>query len=94
MPTYKNILSGYVNERQDGKGHYLVITNTSDRDITIPKGEKVYLNRTSKDILDKHPKVPHYSKSEKIEDEAQEPQVEEVSSEEVSSEEVADSIPF
>ena len=68
MAEYKNILTGYVNERQDGTGHYLVLTNVSDEDVTIKAGEKLYLNRTPAQTLKDHPKVPHYSKSIKIED--------------------------
>lgn len=81
MSEYKNILTGYVNERRDGSGHYLVITNVSDEDITIKAGDKLYLNRTSKEVLEKHPKVPHYSKSLKVEEETHEtPTSEDVSS--------------
>lgn len=68
MAEYKNILTGYVNERKDGEGHYLVISNVSDQDITIEAGGKIYLNRTPADVLKQHPKVPHYSKSVKVED--------------------------
>lgn len=82
MPEYRNILSGYVNERKDGEGHYLVITNLSDEPITIEPGEKLYMNRTSAQVLKDHPKVPHYSKSVKVEDQEQ------------TSEEVADDVPF
>jgi len=86
MAEYKNILTGYVNERKEGDGHYLVISNVSEEDVVIKAGEKVYLNRTPVEILSKHPKVPHYSKSLKIEEEA--------TSEEFDSEQVADEIPF
>ena len=65
--SYKNILSGYVNPRQEGVGHYLVITNLTEEDVVIKAGEKLYMNRTPKETLDKHPKVPHYSKSVKVE---------------------------
>lgn len=80
--SYKNILSGYVNERKDGEGHYLVITNTSKESITIEPGEKLYMNRTPAKTLQEHPKVPHYSKSIKVEDQ------------EYTSEEVAGDVPF
>ena len=72
MPEYKNILTGYVNESKNKPGsHYLVVSNVSNEDVVIKAGEKLYMNRTPKDILDKHPKVPHYSKSIKIEDDNQ-----------------------
>ena len=77
MSEYKNILSGYVNERKEG-GHYLTITNVSEEDVVIKAGEKLYMNRTSKEILDKHPKVPHYSKSVKIDDDMSNEEVEDV----------------
>lgn len=70
MP-YINQLSGYVNERKEG-GHYLVITNLTDEDIVIKAREKLYMNRTPNETLKKHPKVPHYSKSVKIEEVEQE----------------------
>jgi len=82
MSNYKNILSGYVNERKDGDGHYLVITNVSDEDITLKAGEKVYLNRTPAERLKQYPNIPHYSKAVKVEDQ------------EYDSEEVSESIPF
>jgi len=84
MAEYINILSGYVNERKEGGGHYLTITNVSEEDVVIKAGEKLYMNRTSQEILDKYPKVPHYSKSVKIDDD--------MSNEEV--EDVSDSVPF
>lgn len=68
MP-YKNILSGYVNKRKDDEGFYLVITNMSDDDVVIKPGEKVYMNRTPEARLKEYPTIPHYSKSEKIEEE-------------------------
>lgn len=67
MP-YINQLSGYVNERKEG-GHYLVITNLTNEDFIIEPGEKLYMNRTPSETLKKYPKVPHYSKSVKIEEE-------------------------
>ena len=87
---YKNILTGYVNERQDKKGHYLVITNVGDSEFVLPKGEKVYLNKTPKDVLDKYPKVPHYSKSEKIVEKV----VEEIEEEQINNGNTEDDIPF
>jgi len=87
MAEYKNILTGYVNERQDCTGHYLVLTNVSDEDVVIKAGEKLYLNRTPAQILKDNPKVPHYSKSVKIED--QNEAVHQTSQEDISSD-----IPF
>ena len=89
MPNYKNILSGYVNERRDGDGHYLAITNVSDEVVTIQPGEKIYLNRTPSERLEQYPNIPHYSKSVKIEDKQENEE-----SQEYNSEEVADDIPF
>lgn len=77
MTKYKNIITGYENERRDGS-EYLVLNNVSDKDITIPKGEKIYLNKTASEVLQKYPKVPHFTKSEKIEDQEQEPTSQEV----------------
>jgi hypothetical protein len=67
MPEYKKILSGYVNKREDGR-EYLAITNTSDEDVVLKPGEKLYLNRTPREILEKNPKIPHFSKSVKVEE--------------------------
>ena len=66
--AYKNILTGYVNERKDNTGEYLILTNTSDADITLKPGKKIFLNKTPRRILQKNPKVPHFSKAVKIED--------------------------
>lgn len=84
MAKYQNILTGYVNERKEGEGHYLVITNVSEEAVTIQPGEKLYMNRTAAQVLKDHPKVPHYSKSVKVEEEGQE----------YTTEQVADEVPF
>ena len=81
--AYKNILTGYVNERKDKTGEYLALTNTGDADITLKPGEKIYLNKTPLHILEKNPKIPHFSKSVKIEEENQN-----------QSEDISGSIPF
>lgn len=65
---YKKILTGYVNQRKDGNGHYLQITNVSDSDVVIKAGEKIFLNRTPNETLAKYPKVPHYTKDVRIEE--------------------------
>ncbi len=66
VSKYKKILIGYVNSRDDDS-QYLSITNVSDDDVVIKPGEKVYLNKTPKDILQKYPKIPHFDKSIKEE---------------------------
>jgi len=84
MAEYKKILTGYVNDSKKGDGQYLTITNASDEDIVLKPGEKLYLNKTSQELLSKYPKIPHFSKSIKIEEKVQEP----------TSEDVADDIPW
>lgn len=66
MPTYKNILTAYVNKRDDDS-QYLTMTNVSNEPVIIKPGEKVYLNRTPSDVKKKHPKVPDFTKSVKLE---------------------------
>jgi hypothetical protein len=66
MSKYRKILIGYINSRDDDS-QYLSITNVSDDDVVIKAGEKVYLNKTPKDILQKYPKIPHFDKSIKEE---------------------------
>lgn len=66
VSKYKKILIGYINSRDDDS-QYLSITNVSDDDVVIKAGEKVYLNKTPKDILQKYPKIPHFDKSIKEE---------------------------
>lgn len=79
--NYKNILTGYVNENPNGDGHYLTIKNTTGKrweyydkrakkvTVTMEPGAVLFLRRTPPQVLQEHPKVPHYSLSEKIEDE-------------------------
>lgn len=69
MPDYKKILVGYINDSKNGDGKYLAISNVSDEDIIIKAGDKLFLNMTPKDVREKHPKVPLFSKSVKVEDE-------------------------
>ncbi len=69
MAEYKKILSGYINDSKSGDGKYLTITNMSDQAITLEPGGKLFLNATSPEVLEKNPKIPHFSKSVKIEDE-------------------------
>ncbi len=66
MNDYKTILTGYVNNSKNGNGQYLTITNVSDEDIVLKKGEKIFLNKTPQSVLEKHPKVPHFSRSIKV----------------------------
>ncbi len=82
MAEYKNLLSGYVNDNKKGDGQHLAITNVSEMDIVIKAGEKVFLNKTPQERLDQYPKIPHFSKSIKIEDQQEE------------EEDVSESIPF
>jgi hypothetical protein len=66
VSKYKKILIGYLNTRDDNS-QYLSIINVSDDDVVIEPGEKVYLNKTPKEILQKYPKAPHFDKSIKEE---------------------------
>ncbi len=68
--TYKKILTGYVNDSKDGKGKYLSIKNNSEEPIVIEPGQSIFLNMTPKDIRERNPNVPMFSKSIKIEDES------------------------
>lgn len=68
MAQYKKILSGYVNDSKNGKGRYLTITNMSGENIVLKPGDKLFLNETPQEMLAKNPKIPHFSKSVKIED--------------------------
>ena len=67
--SYIKQLTGYVNRSKNGNGQYLTITNVSEKDIVLKAGDKLFLNRTPAEILEKYPKVPHYSKDIKVEDE-------------------------
>lgn len=77
MADYKKILIGYINESKRGDGHYLSIKNVSDEPVTIEPDGKLFLSRTPDEILQKHPKVPHYSKSVKVETQPSEQQLNE-----------------
>jgi hypothetical protein len=66
--SYKNILAGYVNKRDDGS-EYLVITNQDTEDVVIKVGEKLFLNKTPQARLEQYPKIPHFSKSVKLDEE-------------------------
>jgi len=61
--TYKNILTGYINQNE--QGDYLTITNVSGEPIVIEPKEKVFLRVTPAEVLAKNPKVPNFSKSVK-----------------------------
>ena len=70
MPKYKNILTGYINDRKDDNTKkYLVITNVSDEAITLEPNGRVFLNMTPDHIKEKNPKIPDFAKSIKISDE-------------------------
>jgi hypothetical protein len=66
MSTYKNVLTAYINKRDD-ESQYLTMTNVSNEPVIIEVGEKVYLNRTPSEVKKKHPKVPDFTKSVKLE---------------------------
>lgn len=72
MPSYKNILTGYINLSKKGGGKYLSITNVSDEDIVIKAGEKLFMNMTPASVREKNPKIPAFSKSIKLEEEPKE----------------------
>ena len=67
MTDYKQIASAWVNDSKKGDGKYLSIKNTSDEDIVIRPGQSFFMNMTPKSVREKHPGVPMFSKSEKIE---------------------------
>jgi len=77
MAEYKNVISGYINTREDGS-MYQVLTNLTNEDIIFKPGKegKIFLNRTPAETLQKYPNIPHYSKSVKVEDEINEKDVE------------------
>jgi len=89
MAKYKNVLTGYVNDSRNGDGQYLTLTNVSDQDIVIKAGDKLFLNKTPDYVFEEHPKVPHFSKSVKEEEEVTPDEAREVLAEDVS-----DDIPF
>lgn len=75
MAEYKKQFTGYVNQSKDSDRQYLAITNVSEEDYTIKAGEKLFLNRTPADIIAKYPKVPHYSRDIKMEDQGRDAHV-------------------
>lgn len=84
MP-YKKIISAWLNESKNKPGEkYLSIKNVSDKAVVIEPGQNLFLNLTPKDIREKNPGVPMFSKSVKIEEEGQE----------IDAEELADDVPF
>jgi hypothetical protein len=83
MPTYKKILSGYINDSKNGDGKYLSIKNNSDETVIIDPGTSIFLNMTPKEVRDKNPKVPMFSKSVKVEDEVEQ-----------TGEEISEDVPF
>lgn len=75
MSEYKKILIAYENESQKHAGsYYLSIKNVSEEPVVIAPGENLYLNKTPRDVREQYPKVPHFSKSIKTEDEAGKPE--------------------
>lgn len=81
---YKKIVSAWLNESKNKPGEkYLTVKNVSDEDIVIKSGESLFLNMTPKEVRDKNPSVPLFSKSVKVEED-----------EGPTSQEVASDIPF
>ena len=82
---YKKIISAWLNESKNKPGEkYLSIKNVSDEDVVIQAGQSLFLNMTPKDVRDKNPNVPLFSKSVKVEDET----------EAMTSEQIADDVGF
>jgi hypothetical protein len=76
---YKSILIGYINDsKNDPSRKYLSLKNVSDEDVLIKAGESIFLNMTPREIKEKNPKVPLFSKSVKIEDLNEGPYEEEI----------------
>lgn len=84
---YIKILSGYINDNKNGDGKYLSIKNNTDEDVVIEAGKSIFLNMTPKEIREKNPNVPIFSKSIAVEEEA-------TKENHSVSKEVADDIPF
>ena len=96
MTQYKNIATGYINQSKNGKGMYLDIKNVSDEAITIEAGGHLFLNMTPHHIKDVNPKVPNFSKSIKIEEEAENEPANAVdqAKEALGADDISDQIPF
>jgi len=84
---YKKIISAWLNDSKNGDGKYLSVKNVSDEAVTIEPGQSLFLNMTPKEMREKNPNIPVFSKSVKIEDE---PPAEQ----DASGEKIADEIPF
>jgi len=81
MAKYKNLLTGYLNESKNNpERRYLVITNVSDEGVFLEPGEKLYMNETPDFIIEKNPKMPHFTKSVKVEEDQVQEQKKDVSS--------------
>jgi hypothetical protein len=81
---YKKIISAWLNESKNKDGEkYLSIKNVSDEDVVIPAGQSLFLNMTPKDIREKFPNTPLFSKSVKVEDQEQ-----------AEKDDISDDIPF
>lgn len=76
--SYKKIVSAWLNDSKNGDGKYLSVKNVSDEEIIIKPGESLFLNMTPKNIRDKNPSVPMFSKSVKVDE----------------NEDVSDDVPF
>lgn len=76
--SYKKIVSAWLNDSKNGDGKYLSVKNVSDEEIVIKPGESLFLNMTPKNIRDKNPSVPMFSKSIKVDE----------------NEDVSDDVPF
>ena len=95
MSKYKNILTGYVNERKDGSGkRYLTVTNVSDEPVTLQPGGRVFLNETPPNIKSKYPRIPDFTKSVTLNDDDIDIEEENKTEPEEKTEEVDTTIPF
>ena len=82
---YKKIISAWLNDSKNKPGEkYLSIKNVSDEPITIEAGQSLFLNMTPKEIREKNPNIPLFSKSIKEEEAATD----------FSSEDIAEDLPF
>lgn len=84
MP-YKKIISAWLNDSKNKPGEkYLSVKNVSDEPIIIEPGTSLFLNMTPKEIIEKNPNIPLFSKSIKEEEAATD----------FSSEDIAEDLPF
>ena len=83
MP-YKKIISAWLNDSKNKPGEkYLSVKNVSDEPIIIEPGTSLFLNMTPKEVREKNPNIPLFSKSIKEEEAVEQ-----------SSEDLSDDVPF